>query len=79
MEGSGVTEELKVSDTTNEGGLETAEKSEVLKVEIDDKEKVAEAEEFKKEGNTFFAACKYQDSYDAYSKAVDLQVGGKKQ
>ena len=32
-----------------------------------------------KEGNEFFKNNDFQQAYDAYSKAVDVKVGGKKQ
>lgn len=41
--------------------------------------KEAKAEEFKTQGNEFFKNWKYQEAYDAYSKAVDVNVGGAKQ
>ena len=56
-----------------------AEKIDELKVEIDDEEKIKLAEDFKSEGNEYFKQFKYQDAYDAYSKAVEVGIGGKKQ
>lgn len=50
-----------------------------LKVETTDQEIIKQAEEFKTIGNEFFKNGKYQDAYDAYSKAVELNVGGNKQ
>jgi serine/threonine-protein phosphatase 5 len=50
----------------------------VLPADASQEEKETKAEEFKVEGNEYFKNNKYQESYDEYSKAVDLNVGGKK-
>lgn len=50
-----------------------------LKVQTTDEEIIKQAEEYKTLGNEFFKNGKYQDAYDAYSKAIDCHVGGTKQ
>ena len=47
--------------------------------ENQDDEKTALAEEFKNQGNDFFNASKFQDAYDAYSKAIEVGLTNKKQ
>lgn len=79
MEGSGASEEVKTGDLPKElEPLAQAEEVESLKDEVADEATIAQAEEFKKEGNEYFKNWKYQDAYEAYSKAVELGVGGKK-
>lgn len=80
MEDSGLKSELKNNSESSESTPSTQETDiDALRVEIDDQEKIDQAEEFKKEGNEFFKNNDFQQAYDAYSKAVDVKVGGKKQ
>lgn len=85
MEGSGdgghikTTEEMRHGEVPKEiQPLLQAEEVDSMKDEIDDEEKIKQAEEYKNQGNDAFKIGHYQDAYDAYSKAVELGVGGKK-
>lgn len=44
-----------------------------------DPDRFQKAEDYKNEGNEYFKVAKYQDAYDAYSKAIEFNLGGLKQ
>lgn len=80
MEGSTALEDSKKGELPKElAAMAQTENLEALREEIHDEEKIKRAEEFKNQGNDFFKNHKFQDSYDAYSKAIEVGVGGKKQ
>ena len=80
MEDSSTKSDSKELNDSQESIPSTQETDvEELKMEIDDPEKIEQAEEYKKEGNEFFKTFKFQEAYDAYTKAINTKIGGKKQ
>ena len=80
MESSGDTSNISTAPSSQDVEITPAEANTIdFKIETTDEEKIKQAEEFKNIGNEFFKNGKYQDAYDAYTKAIDLNIGGSKQ